>query len=87
MHHTTNHNSQNVKFQGSWQTFLYPAQEHGDKAKPVSKNNTPLDRYATASWQLATIREDADNSLTGQMVERVKALGQFKLCLTTHCRH
>ena len=51
--------------------ILFPAQEHGDKAKPVPRNNTPLDRYATASWQLATIRVDADNSLTGHMVEPV----------------
>ena len=44
--------------------FLCLAQDHGGKAKPVPRNNTPLDRYATASWQLATIRVDADNSLT-----------------------
>ena len=67
-------------FKGSWLTILFPAQEPG--------NNLHQEQHTIRQMLLlAAIRVDADNSLTGQIVEPVQALGQFNMRLTTHCNH
>ena len=67
-------------FKGSWLTILFPAQEPGNKLHQEQHTIRQM-------LLLATIRVDADNSLIGQMVEPVQALGQFNMRLTTHCNH
>ena len=67
-------------FKGSWPTILFPVQEPGNKLHQEQHTIRQM-------LLLATIRVDADNSLTGQTVKPVQALGQFNMRLTTHCNH